>query len=405
MVSRKIGIIKMKIAYLIYNERPNSGLMKSQVLGLLYELAKSKDLQITLIAIWQPWVYWKYYKDIVKLKKELSISNINLVSIPLGLPGRYFFQYKYLLSINTYHIWAILKFFDLNKYDVVHGRGYFINYVAALLKEKYKLIFDLRSLFPEENIMIGNWKKEDAIYKKWKEIEKYTIEKAEHSVVVSLPMIDSLADVNDTKKLKYIPIGFDVNKFSIDTNKRDDIRNELGIQNKKVIVYAGSLQLNFWNDTRIYTEYFQNINSLVDDIHFLILTNSDHAQISTFLETNNITNYSILSVSPKEVPNYLSAADIGIQVMYKMDDSDTRFGVKVIEYWASGLPVITNSNVGGISTLVKNIDYLGLIADDKDDLKIMQDYLQRRDRGRIKKYAFENFEFSKLVLEYLKLYR
>lgn len=49
---------------------------------------------------------------------------------------------------------------------MVHGRGYFISYVAALLKEKYRLIFDFRSLFPEENIMAGNWKKEDAIYKK-----------------------------------------------------------------------------------------------------------------------------------------------------------------------------------------------------------------------------------------------
>lgn len=394
----------MKIAYLIYNERPNSGLMKSQVLGLLHELGKNKDLQITLIAIWQPWVYWKYYKDIVKLKKELSISNINLVSIPLGLPGRYFFQYKYLLYINTYYIWTILKFFDLNTYDVVHGRGYFISYVAALLKEKYKLIFDLRSLFPEENIMAGNWKKEDAIYKKWKDIEKYTIEKAEYSVVVSLPMIDALTNVNDTKKLKYIPIGFDACKFENAPSKRDDIRNELGIQNKKIIVYAGSLQLNFWNDTRIYTKYFQNINSLVDDVHFLILTNSDHAQISTFLETSKISNYSILSVSPNEVPNYLSAADIGIQVMYKMDDSDTRFGVKVIEYWASGLPVITNSNVGGISTLIKDNNYLGFIADDKEDLKLIQDYLQQRDRTEIKKYTFENFDFSKLAIRYKDLY-
>ena len=378
----------MKIAYLIYNERPNSGLMKSQVLGLLYELAKSKDLQITLIAIWQPWVYWKYYKDIIKLKRELSISNINLISIPLGLPGRYFFQNKYLLSINTYYIWAILKLFDLNKYDVVHGRGYFINYVAALLKERYKLIFDLRSLFPEENISAGNWKKEDAIYEKWKEIEKYTIEKAEYSVVVSLPMIDSLSVSNNTEKIKYIPIGFDVNKFLIDTTKRDDIRNEFGIQNKKVIVYAGSLQLNFWNDTRIYTEYFQNINSFVADAHFLILTNSAHDQISTFLETNKIINYSILSVSPQEVPNYLSVADIGIQVMYKMDDSDTRFGVKVIEYWASGLPVITNSNVGGISALVKNNNYLGFIADNKDDLKVIEHYLQQANSSEIKKYEY-----------------
>lgn len=61
-------------------------------------------------------------------------------------------------------------------------------------------------------------------------IEKYTIEKAEYSVVVSLPMIDSLAISNNTEKIKYIPIGFDVNKFSIDTIKRVEMNLESKIR-------------------------------------------------------------------------------------------------------------------------------------------------------------------------------
>ncbi len=395
----------MNIAYLIYNERPNSGLMKTQVLGLLQELAKYKDLNITLIAVWQPWVYWKYYKEIIRLKKNLKDKNIKLLSIPFGLPGRYFFQNRLLLSLNTIYIYTLLKLCGLKKYDVVHGRGYFISYVAALLKNKYKLIFDLRSLFPEENISAGNWNKEDTIYKKWKEIEKYTVQNSDYAIVVSKPMIESIKIYDNIKKFKYIPIGFDQSKFQIENSKREEIRTSLGIQDKKVIVYSGSLQLNFWNDLRIYAEYFQNINELIDNVHFLILTNSNHAHITEFLKEKNITNYSILSIDPHDIANYLNAADVGIQVMYKMDDSDTRFGVKTIEYWASGLPVVTNSNVGGICSLITSEPYLGVIMDSKKELNNLKTYLNQENSFLIKSYAFENFEFSKLALVYKDLYR
>ena len=230
-------------------------------------------------------------------------------------------------------------------------------------------------MFPEENIFSGNWSKDDSIYYKWKEIERYTIEKSSYSVVVSKPMIRLTGKDYDSDKVKYIPIGFDSEKFVANTSSRDRIRADLEVQDKKVIVYSGSLQLNFWNDLGIYSEFFNKINLIMDNVHFLILTNSDHDQIIDFFDDKGIVNYSILSIDPTDIALYLSAADAGIQVMYEMEDSETRFGVKVVEYWASGLPVITNRNVGGLCSLIKDDQYLGLIVDSEADLKNIGLYL------------------------------
>lgn len=388
----------MRVAYLVYIENPNTGLFKSQVLGLLDELALDREIEISLVAIWQPWIYFKNYKDIVTLKNKLRKENVRLVSIPLGLPGRYFFENKALLSLNTLYIYTVLKLVRINEYDIVHGRGFFISYVAALLKGKFKLIFDLRSFFVEENISTGKWNKKDLIYKKWKEIERYTVQKADHAVVVSRPMIQAIDYLKNN--IRYIPIGFNEKDYQVSAIHREKIRKELGVNNKKVIVYSGSLQLNFWNDLSVYAKYFTMINEFLDDVHFLILTNSDHENIVGYFIDCSVHNFSILNVKPHDIPVYLSAADVGIQVMNKMEDSQSRFGVKVVEYWASGLPVITNKNVGGICNLIEENNYLGVVLDTIDDLND----LSYDKTIEIKKFAVENFSFKKVAKDYLSLY-
>ena len=396
----------MKIAYLVYNERPDSGLMNTQVLGLLKELSKNSDLSITLIAIWQPWVYIKYLKEIKRLKVDLQSHNIQLKSLPFGFPGRYFFTNKYLLNTNIFYIYLILKVFNLGKYDIIHCRGYFISYIASLLKKDNKLIFDMRSLFPEENISAGNWTKEDLIYDKWKNIEKYTIEKSENIIGVSEPMVDILSKEYKTNKMKYIPIGFNSKNFIFDIEQRGKLRDELNIQNKIVIVYAGSLEFGFWNDIRVYVKYFSFINSVIDNAYFLILTGSDHQTIKNLLHENNINNYLLKSVLPNEVPRWLEIADSGIQVMDKMSDSETRFGVKTVEYLAMGLPVITNDNVGGIVKFI-NTEKLGITFNGKEDLDNLKTFLNNchtyRDKSSI--YAKEKFDMKKISDEYMKLYK
>ena len=56
---------RRKVAYVIYNERPMCGLIKGQVIDMLQEVKRRNTLyDITVIAIWQPWIRWRYGKQL-----------------------------------------------------------------------------------------------------------------------------------------------------------------------------------------------------------------------------------------------------------------------------------------------------------------------------------------------------
>ena len=66
----------MKIGYVIYNDRPQSGIIKTQVISLLKEIKRqSPESEITLIMYWQPWVVLKY-KNAIKeiLNREIKVE-------------------------------------------------------------------------------------------------------------------------------------------------------------------------------------------------------------------------------------------------------------------------------------------------------------------------------------------
>ena len=71
----------MKLAYILYNERPMSGLLRSQVFPILKEVKrKNKSIRIVLIAFWQPHIMIMNKSKILEMKNELESFNIRLVN-------------------------------------------------------------------------------------------------------------------------------------------------------------------------------------------------------------------------------------------------------------------------------------------------------------------------------------
>ena len=63
----------------------------------------------------------------------------------------------------------------------------------------------------------------------------------------------------------------------------------------------------------------------------------------------NTGSFRVLSLSPKDVPRYLQACDIGIDCLLQDDfKCSICCPVKIGEYLASGLPVLATSNMGDV---------------------------------------------------------
>ena len=112
--------MKNKIAYILYNERPQSGIINNQVTELLKEIAKNSKIEITLLFIWQPFFYLFYYKKIALLNSNLKASNIKTENYYFALPNRFFFTKKTLLNILIIYLKFLFSFMNLNRFNQLH---------------------------------------------------------------------------------------------------------------------------------------------------------------------------------------------------------------------------------------------------------------------------------------------
>lgn len=111
------------------------------------------------------------------------------------------------------------------------------------------------------------------------------------------------------------------------------------------------------------------------------------------MNRNKKNSFFILSVSPQEVPNYLSATDVGIQVIYPVDDSETRFEVKFVEYLNVGLQVIVGEYVGEAARYEREeFQERTIIYTNRDDLQnLKHKQLYLRDKVN-SLFGFSNFK-------------
>jgi glycosyltransferase involved in cell wall biosynthesis len=99
-----------------------------------------------------------------------------------------------------------------------------------------------------------------------------------------------------------------------------------------------------------------------------VITQSPHKMIRAPLEARGITaGYTILSVPPARVPDYLAASDFGLSFIKpcfsKLASSPTKIG----EYLASGLPVLSNTEIGDTDEILKQPG-VGVLVDSFTDV-------------------------------------
>ena len=404
---------KINIGYVIYNDRPNSGLIRNQVFSVLREILKQGNpFEITVVAIWQPWVYWRYRNLLIETRKKLLADGISLENWPIALfPNRFFLYNRYALPALYICFKFAFRFLDLSRFDIVHSRSYFPSLIVASLKKscdyKYKCIFDMRSLFPEEYITVGKWNINSSIYKLWKDYERLAVMNSDEFIAVSGAMKGEADKIIVGRESRLITLAADTNKMSFDQTARNCIRQQMGWEQKFVVVYQGSLGFDgLWNNINNYMEYFSRMLAVKDELHMLFVTPAVSPLFWEAVDKYGIDRSKITFVEePKNLSEWLSASDAGIHVMSPGPDGHTRLGVKVVEYLSCGLPVITNSNVGAAADFAESHD-VGIRLDLGDDFGMqLSRFLDASySRERLSDVAREHFSIGKIAGSYANLY-
>lgn len=388
-------------------EDVSSGLFQTQVIDIIKEIClQESNLNFEIIVVNRPWYFFKHQKVLHGLKDQFSNYNlkIKIKYLPF-LPPLRNAQGSYIYSIFVSNWLSLLfKIFINKNFSIIHCRSYWPT-IAAINVFKKPIIFDMRSLWPAENLSNESIKKGSLAERYWYSVEKKLLKRSIFSTCVSQGMLNYANAIASTSKTKLIPISVDFNKFNSKLSNREYFRNKLSWNNNIVLVYSGSFGMEGINfkELKLFIQLILNKDTRLRLLFVTMESDENVEYLMSFCKNKDV--YKVVHPKHDQIGDWVSCGDIGIHALPKQIDSKTRLGTKIVEYWACGLPVIINCNIGSAVDLIKSNSFLGKVIDSSIELDILFiDDILKFDKNLISKFAFDNFSTNNIAKSYIEIY-
>ena len=342
------------VLYISYNGMLDP-LGQSQVIPYLKELSKL-GVQFTLLSYEREQAYGVEGEQLCRtLDEELSQFGINW--------HRLRYHQRPSIPATAFDVVAGIRFASRlvkrDRIDLVHARAHIPAVIALALKRRFgtKMIFDVRGLMAEEYIDADHWQADSVAARMTKNVEARVLRATDGIVTLTdalwnamreWPALNGRSVVHET-----IPCCIDQELFRYDPQARETRRVQLGISDRFVLVYSGSI--GGWYMTDEMAAFLAMLKQQRPDAFFLWLTTGPPKIVADAMSKSQIgaADYAVRRISNREVSSFLSAADVGI-AFYRPGIS--RLGtspVKVSEYLSCGLPVVINSGIGDTDDLIE----------------------------------------------------
>ncbi|MBX3260963.1 MAG: glycosyltransferase [Labilithrix sp.] len=247
--------------------------------------------------------------------------------------------------------------------DVVHGRSYLPTAIADLVSSvvpKARLVFDCRGMLGDEYVDAGYWTPDRLEYRLIKRYERRAFQRAEGIVVLTETLRGIARErgwVGPRSTIEAIPCCVDTGRFHFDERGRREVRDELGVADRLVIVYSGSL--GGWYLEEELARFAGLVKRATERrIAMLVLTHQDSDALRSGLGREGLTPDEIVvrRVAPADMPRFLSAGDLALSFIKSCFSKLGSSPTKVAEYLACGLPVVLNGDVGDQADLAREQD-------------------------------------------------
>lgn len=218
-----------------------------------------------------------------------------------------------------------------------------------------KLIFDADGLPIEERIDFAGLKKESFQYKLMKSAETKMLKCADAVITRSQKAIDiHIAHIGESYRSKFSVVfnGRDKNVFAYQPTLREKVRQELGLKDELLFVYAGSLGPQYCLNEmlKIFQAYAEK-----REAKFLILTGN-----TAFAEQNIPSELKgpviLKSVPSEKVSFYLNGGDLAFGLRKPTFSMQGVAPIKLGEYLLCGLPVIASKGIGDTEKILENFE-------------------------------------------------
>lgn len=338
----------MKNLLFITWDGPQTSYMEGLFMPIFQEIAKQGDYQFHVVQF-----TWADDEKIAHTKAAADQMGITYTAWPvLRKPN---VSVGSLLTVLS-SAGKIKKYIRENNIHIVMPRSTFPAMIVNQIKNKnFKLIFDADGLPIEERIDFAGLKKESFQYKLMKSAETKMLKSADAVITRSQKAIDiHIAHIGESFRSKFSVVfnGRDKNIFAYQPPLREELRQELGLKDELLFVYAGSLgpQYCLTEMLEIFQAYAQTHVA-----KFLNLTgNTEFAEqnIPSELKPHVI----LKSVPAEKVSFYLNGGDVAFGLRKPTFSMQGVAPIKLGEYLLCGLPVIASKGIGDTEKILENFE-------------------------------------------------
>lgn len=256
----------------------------------------------------------------------------------------------------------------------------------------------------------GIWSKNSLSYKLLHRLETISGRGSELLATGTTHMIERLKNEGIKGLVYYLPSCVDDEMFQFDQKSREEIRNRLEINEKRVIIYVGKFGGIYFTLNNM-ASFFSDWMKMDSTVFFIVLTPQNQNEVKSSFHEHGITEKQcfVSSVAHNEIPAYLSASDIGLVAVPSLPSQKFRSPIKVGEYLCCGLPyvvghgisdddliakkssvgvVIDSYNIEGISKIQPELDLV--MSRKRDDLRLVG--IQYRGFSELKKTGKQIFD-------------
>lgn len=213
-------------------------------------------------------------------------------------------------------------------------------------------------------------------------------------------------------KFFVVPCCPDVPAFAREIPNRDAVRQRLGLTDKFVVTYLGSLA--WYQMPEESLRVFRLIRELRPDAHFLAIT-TDPAKMESLVQKVGIAaaDATIVSLPSTEVPGWLVASDLGLILRDTSETNRVASPVKFGEYLAAGIPAVVSNELGDCTSIVRDHGLGGDISltDSNEQIRTRLQRLTEQSpdeaestRERCSEYASQFLQWSQVTPRLLDWY-
>ena len=234
---------------------------------------------------------------------------------------------------------------------VVHGRASVSGAIAALAAKLAgtRLFVDADGPLSQEYVDAGVWKEGSLGHRLTAWGERRAMELADVVAVLTSHRKREVTPRLSETPVYILPCAVDLNRFRPVTESRQAIRDELGLRGT-VFVYAG--KPGGWYDAEEMVAFVAAAKEVFDPLTLLVLTGEDPAVFAALCARAHVPFVS-RGVPSAEMPAYLSSADVGLCFLRPFPSKLSCSPIKLGEYLACGLPVVSTSGCGDYDELIR----------------------------------------------------